>query len=97
MVFHVLNRAVARTRLFEKVGDYEAFDRVLRDTLGQTPMRVCAYRVMPNHWHLLLWPEEDGDLGRFMRRLTLSHVRRWQEHRQGVGSGGRVAMVELAA
>ena len=64
-------------RLFEKVGDYEAFDRVLADTLGQAPMRVCAYSVMPNHGHLLLRPEKDGDLGRFMQRLTLTHVRRW--------------------
>lgn len=87
VVFHVLNRAIARMRLFEKVGDYEAFDRVLGDTLEQTPMRVCAYCVMPNHWHLLLWPEKDGDLGRFMQRLTLTHVRRWQEHRRWVGLG----------
>lgn len=74
-------------QLFEKVGDYEAFDRVLAETLGQTAMRVCAYSVMPNHWHLLLWPEKDGDLARFMQRLTLTHVRRWQEHRHWVGLG----------
>jgi REP element-mobilizing transposase RayT len=32
---------------------------------------------MPNHWHLVLWPEHDGDLG-FMHRLTVAHVRRWR-------------------
>jgi hypothetical protein len=57
MVFHVLNRGVARMQLFEKAADYQAFEQVLRDTLDQSPMRICAYAVMPNHWHLLLWPE----------------------------------------
>jgi len=87
MVFHVLNRGVARMQIFEKAGDYEAFERVLCDTLREAPMRICAYCVMPNHWHMLLWPEHDGDMARFMQRLTITHVRRWQEHRRGVGLG----------
>ena len=60
---------------------------VLRDTLDQSPMRICAYAVMPNHWHLLLWPECDGELAAFMQRLTITHVRRWQEHRGYAGLG----------
>ena len=87
MVFHVLNRCVARMQLFEKVADYQAFEQVLRDTLDQSPMRICAYAVMPNHWHLLLWPECDGELAAFMQRLTITHVRRWQEHRGYAGLG----------
>lgn len=87
IVFHVLNRAIARMRIFDKEGDYEAFERVIRETVEFAPMRICAYCVMPNHWHFLLWPREDGDLARFMHRLTLTHVRRWQEHRRLVGTG----------
>lgn len=87
MVFHVLNRGVARMQVFEKAGDYEAFERVLSDTLREAPMRICAYCVMPNHWHMLLWPEHDGEMARFMQRLTITHVRRWQEHRDYVGLG----------
>ena len=87
MVFHVLNRGVARMQLFEKAADYQAFEQVLRDTFDQSPMRICAYAVMPNHWHLLLWPECDGELAAFMQRLTITHVRRWQEHRGYAGLG----------
>ena len=87
MVFHVLNRGVARMQLFEKAADYQAFEQVLRDTLDRSPMRICAYAVMPNHWHLLLWPECDGELTAFMQRLTITHVRRWQEHRGYAGLG----------
>jgi len=43
--------------------------------------------VMPNHWHLVLWPETDRDLARFMLRLTTRHVRRWLTHRKQVGTG----------
>lgn len=60
IVFHVLNRGVARMQLFEKAGDYEAFERVLSETLEEAPMRICSYCVMPNHWHMLLWPEYEG-------------------------------------
>ena len=50
-------------------------------------MRVLAYCLMPNHWHLLLWPQRDGELAAFMQRLTITHVRRWQEHRGFAGLG----------
>ena len=85
-MFHVLNRSIARMRVFEKTGDYEAFEQTLCETLQQTPMRICAYCVLPNHWHFL-WPEHDGDLARFMQRLTITHVRRWPVHRHYVGLG----------
>jgi putative transposase len=39
------------------------------------------------HWHLVLWPENDGDLRVFMQRLTVTHVTRWQRPRRQVGSG----------
>jgi putative transposase len=87
MVFHVLNRGVGRMQLFEKAADFQAFERVLEETCEATPIRICAYAVMPNHWHLLLWPQHDGDLAAFMQRLTITHVRRWQEHRHDVGLG----------
>jgi len=73
--------------LFEDDADYVAFLRVFRDVLEDKPMRVCGYCLMPNHWHLVLWPQEDGDLARFMQRLTITHVRRWVEHRHRVGWG----------
>jgi putative transposase len=87
MVFHVLNRAIARVAMFEKDQDFNAFQRILCETLQQRPMRVCAYCILPNHWHLLLWPEKDGDLAAFMQRLTIAHVRNWQEHRRLTGTG----------
>ncbi len=87
MVFHVLNRGVAQMPLFDKAGDYQAFEQILEETLDESPMRICAYTVMPSHWHLLLWPKRDGELATFMQRLTITHVRRWQLSRGYEGLG----------
>lgn len=87
VLFHVLNRGNARAQIFDESEDYHAFQRVLTDTLAHVPMRILAYSLMPNHWHFVLWPREDGHLGEFMRRVTTTHVRRWHLHRQSVGAG----------
>src|SRR5262245_40140200 len=86
-LYHVLNRGVGRSRLFDKDSDYAAFEQILAETLETRAMRICAYCLMPNHWHLVLWPESDGDLGAFMQRLTVTHVTRWQRHKRRVGMG----------
>jgi putative transposase len=87
MVFHVLNRGNDRKRLFDSDPDYLAFLRVMRKTQEEVPLRILAWCLMPNHWHLVLWPREDGQLGDFMQRLTTTHVRRWRLYRQSVGDG----------
>jgi putative transposase len=87
MVFHVLNRGVGRRPLFDNEGDYDAFERIIAETLDKCPMRICGYCLMPNHWHFVMWPEGDDDLRLFMQRLSVTHVTRWQTHRQVVGEG----------
>src|SRR5437660_7839987 len=86
-VYHVLNRANARLPLFRKDGDYEAFERVLAEAQVQVPMRLLSYCVLPNHWHLVLWPEADGALSRFVGWLTLTHTQRWHAHYHNAGTG----------
>lgn len=86
-VYHVLNRGVGRATIFEKATDYDAFVRVLTEAQAWQPMRVLAYCLMPNHWHLILWPKKDGELSEFMRWLTVTHTQRWHAkfHTQGTG------------
>ena len=87
MLFHVLNRGVGRRRIFDKDADYAAFEAIVEETLEKCPMRICGYCLMPNHWHFVMWPEGDDDLGVFMQRLSVTHVTRWQKHRHVVGEG----------
>src|SRR5271157_2967297 len=87
MVFHVLNRGVGRRVLFTKEEDFLAFERIVEETLRTRRMRLCAYCLMPNHWHFVVWPERDGDLPAFMQQVTNTHVKRWKEHRHEIGYG----------
>jgi putative transposase len=87
IVYHVLNRANARMTIFEDGGDYEAFENVLQEAVDRIEMRLLAYSIMPNHWHLVVWPRHDKDLSRFTGWLTLTHTQRWHAHRHSAGTG----------
>jgi putative transposase len=87
MVFHVLNRSGGPLKLFNNDKEFAAFDEAIARTLASCPMRICAYTLMPDHWHFLLWPEHKGDLSAFLQKLTITHVRNWQENRDRVGLG----------
>jgi len=73
--------------LFEKDDDYAAFERVMAEALVKHPTRLLAYTIMPNHWHFVLWPREDGELTEFLRWLTHTHVMRWHSHFGTSGTG----------
>jgi len=47
------------------------------------------YVLMPNHFHLVLWPQpgEDEAVSRLMKWLTLTHAQRWHAHRHTAGTG----------
>jgi len=85
--FHVLNRAVGRRTIFESAGDYTAFVDIVAEALRTRPMRICGYCVMPNHWHMVLWPERDGDLPAFVQHVSNMHVKRWKKAHQEIGEG----------
>ena len=61
LVCHVLNRANARLGLFEDAAGYALFEHTLEQAHRRVAMRTLAYCVMPNHWHLVVWPRRDGD------------------------------------
>ena len=74
--YHVLNRGNARATVFHKPDDYDAFLDLMAESSVRTPMRILAYCLMPNHFHLALWPRGDGDVSRWMHWLMTTHVRR---------------------
>ena len=86
-MYHVLNRANGRLRIFRKDADFIAFTRILAEGIERHHMRLCGYCLMSNHWHLLLWPTGDDGLSHFMRWITLTHSQRYHAARGTVGIG----------
>jgi putative transposase len=86
-IFHVINRRAARLPLFDDEPDYQAFIKVLSEVLSLYPVRLLSYCLMPNHWHLLLWPRRGKSMPAFMQRLAVTHMRRWHAHRHSTGTG----------
>jgi putative transposase len=82
-----MNRSARRLILFDHARDYEAFERVLCQASSRFPMRLLAYVVMPNHWHLVVWPEADEDLPRYMKWVTMTHALRWHADHGTSGIG----------
>jgi putative transposase len=74
-------------KIFADNGDYEAFEAILWQAVERSNTRLLAYCVMPNHWHLVVWPRKDDELSRFVGWLTLTHTQRWHAHRRSAGSG----------
>ena len=63
-VYHALNRGNGRDDVFHKTDDFAAFVQLMRDAHDHVPMRLAGYCLLNNHFHLLLWPHNDGDLSR---------------------------------
>jgi putative transposase len=86
-VFHVMNRGARRGQLFETAADYDAFVRILKEAVALRPIRLLNFCAMPNHFHLIVWPETDQQLPRFMHWLTATHSIRWRAAHGTTGEG----------
>jgi putative transposase len=87
LCYHALNRGNRREAVFHKPGDYDAFVSAIRDACARLPVDILGYCLMPNHFHLVLRPHADGDLGRWMQWLLTAHARRYHRH---YGTSGHV-------
>lgn len=87
LAYHILNRRAGRLPLFEKAADYAAFESILEEAHDRTGIRIASYCLMPNHWHLLLWPRQGDDLSEALRWITVTHSQRWHAHRHSSGTG----------
>jgi putative transposase len=86
-IYHVLNRGNSGQEVFHKENDYTAFVNLIKEAKDRYSMKLFAYCLMPNHFHLVLMPERGEDLSKCMQWLMTSHVRRYHKH---YGTSGHV-------
>ena len=85
--YHVINRGNGRMKVFHSDEDHRGFLDLLLAANERVSMRLLSFCLMSNHFHLVLWPRDDGDLSRYMQWLLTSHVRRYHRQRGGRSSG----------
>jgi REP-associated tyrosine transposase len=86
-LFHVTNHAIEGHLLCRDFGEFLALERLLARALQTIPIRLLAFCLMSNHWHLLLWPETDDDTKNFVRWLSMTHARNLRAWRGSSGGG----------
>lgn len=82
-----MNRATQDQLLFREHREYLAFHHLLAEALVERPIRLLASCLMPNHWHMILWPAADGDMAAFFHWLCGTHARRLRRWRGTEGRG----------
>jgi putative transposase len=86
-IYHVINRATSRRKIFSSPKDYQEFLLFLALAKKQFSVDVYAFAVMPNHIHLLLSPKGDNDMSRFMHWLFTTHANTHRTKTETVGEG----------
>jgi putative transposase len=87
VLYHAFNRGSRKGPLFSSAEEYTAFENLLAYSRERIAMRIVAYCLMVNHWHLLLWPHEDGDVSRFLHWLSGTHANHYRRQTNTVSQG----------
>ena len=80
-------KAFSITAVSNRITSQERYARQENGISLITETRLLAYCVLRTHWHLVVWPREDGELSRFTGWLTLTHTQRWHAPRHSTGTG----------
>ncbi|MDB4303544.1 transposase, partial [Desulfosarcina sp.] len=74
--YHVMNRGRRGEQVFKSKDDYECFIAILHEALELFALRVSAYCLMQNHYHLLV-QTPDANLDRCMRHINGVYTQRY--------------------
>lgn len=83
-IFHVVNRGLARRALFDVESERRVFLSLVARAVRKGWIRVHAYVLMTNHFHLLVTSE--GHLSTFMQWAMSQFVRRFNRGRERDGA-----------
>jgi putative transposase len=82
--YHVLNRGRRKETVFATDHDYMAFVEILADSSALWDVRIAAFCLMPNHYHLLLQTPL-ANLSRCMRHIDGIYTQRANRRHRGEG------------
>ncbi len=74
-IYHIVNRGNRRESVFHDTYDFEKFLGLLRDSKEKYGLRIFAYCLMPNHFHLVVCATKGDGLSAAMHWICSSYVR----------------------
>lgn len=74
--YHVMNRGRRAEKIFIDTQDYQAFVELLKETSEAWNIRISAYCLMPNHYHMLTQTPE-ANISRAMRHINGVYTQRF--------------------
>jgi len=96
--YHVMNRGRRGETVFADEQDYKSFIALLQETSAMWKIRVAAYCLMSNHYHVLA-QTPDGNLDRCMRHINGVYTQRYnrRHHKDGQLFKGRYKAILVDA
>ena len=82
--YHIMNRGLAHQRVFSDREDYQQFLKLLSECHEMWGVRVLAYCLLGNHYHLLIQTPE-ANLSRIMRHLDGLYTQRYNRRHKRDG------------
>ena len=92
--YHVMNRGRRYCDVFEEEQDFHLFIDILKNTSKIWNLKVSAYCLMSNHYHLLV-QTPDGNLSRCMRHLNGVYTQRFNRRHDYDYSKGVKSTVDV--
>lgn len=83
--YHVMNRGRRGEQIFSCPADHEMFIELLKETIEQWNLRVSAFCLMQNHYHLFVQTPE-ANLSRCMRHIDGVYTQRFNRAHKHDGS-----------
>src|SRR4029078_2936315 len=83
---HIFNRGNRRSQVFRIAADYLGFLAALTDAADRTVVRLLAFCLMPNHWHLVVWPVRGVEVSTYMQVVMNAHLRDLQQRHATSGT-----------
>lgn len=84
-IHHVINRGNNRSTVFHEDADFRIFVELLSSTKARISIRLYAFVLMSNHFHLIAEPSDIDTLSRYMHRVLQRYA--LQHHRRNGTTG----------
>ena len=76
-VYHVINRGNGGQPVFHENRDYQAFVDLVKKAKRVFGVKLFAYCLMPDHFHMIVLPGKAEHLSKWMQWIMTSYVRRY--------------------